>query len=102
MDVIVVRLTNTTPLNFRLRVILSCSVCWSDTWCKGKAAESERTSAHANQSAAYYNEEDSVWWRVKNMGSVPDAHPQASYRPAQSFRDCQADCILTIFVFVVK
>jgi len=73
-----------------------CSVCWSDTWCKGKAAEGERTRAHANQSAAYYNQEDSVWRRVENMGPLPDAHSQASYWPAQSVRDCEADCILAV------
>jgi len=64
------------------------SVCRSYTWCKGKAAEGEGPSSHANQSAAHYNEEDSLWWRVEDMGSLPDAHSQASYWPAQSFGDC--------------
>ena len=55
------------------------SVRRSDTWCKGEAAESEGSCAHANQGDAYYNEEDSLWWRIENVGSLPDAHPQAPH-----------------------
>ena len=72
-----------------------CSLCWSDSWCKREATEGEGARAYANQGAAHYDQEDTLWRGFQDVGSFPDAYPQASDRSAQSIGDCQADCILS-------
>ncbi|XP_021567347.1 40S ribosomal protein S20 isoform X2 [Carlito syrichta] len=58
---------------------------------EGKESQSERTRSHAYQDFENHHQENALWRRFQDLGSLPDENPQAAHRLAQSLRDCQAD-----------
>lgn len=55
-----------------------------DQGCQGEGAQSLRTSAHADQGATHHHPKDAVRWGLQDLGSLSDAHSQASHWFAQS------------------
>lgn len=52
------------------------SVYWSDQWSEEAEAAGERADADADQDPPHHHSQDSLWWRVQDLGQVPDESPQ--------------------------
>ncbi len=76
-------LTSLTVLYFSMR--------WPDQRREGEVSEGEGACAHADQDPSDHDSQNSLRRGFQDVGSLPDAHPQASHRPAQPVGNCETD-----------